>query len=130
MNIINPSQSVIKTSGGLLRHLQSIYKAMNGALAEAQPIGQDSAGVYNKFQQDNSNGVMIRIGATDSNEAIKWNQGSAFTAVNHGLQRQPIGFKVYDKDKPCDVFRTNTPTSDIINLTCTDPTANTTIYIF
>jgi hypothetical protein len=129
MQAINPSQSFINNPKGLLRHLQSVFKVLNAGIAEAQPTGTDKTGVYNKFSADNGNGVMLRIGANNSSEPIRWSSPGSPTVVNHGLGRQPIGFRIYDKDKTCDVFRTGTPTSNTISLTCTDPSANCTVYI-
>lgn len=94
------------------------------------PTGTDSTGVYNTFDTGNSSGVLLRVGASTSSEAIKWTTTGTSIAISHGLGRQPIGFKIVDKDKPVDVSRTAPPTSTIINLAPTDATANVTLYIF
>ena len=130
MKQINPSQSNFNRRGGALRNAQSVYKVLTAGVALAQPTGTDATGVYNSFEQDNGNGVMLRVGGSASSEPLKWAGSNVTLVINHGLQRQPIGFWVCDKDKTCDVYRTAVPNSDTISLACTDGTANTTIYIF
>lgn len=130
MKPITPTQSIFKTPGGPLRVQQSTFKMANGGIADASPVGTDATGVYNKFQQDNGNGVMLRIGSSSSSEPIHWVTSNVGVAINHGLQRQPIGWYVADKDKTCDIYRTAVPNSNTITLACTDATANCTVYIF
>lgn len=130
MKPVNPSLGNAATQRGQLRQAQSVYKALNGAMAEAQPTGQDATGVYNKFQQDNGNGVMLRIGSSTSAEPIKWVTVDVGVVINHGLQRQPIGFRVFDKDVSCDIYRTAVPDVNTITLASTNIAANVTVYIF
>jgi len=130
MQAINPSQSNFNKPEGALRNAQSVYKALNGGVALAQPAGTDASGVYNSFVPDNGNGVMIRVGGSGSTEPVKWAGSNVPLAINHGLQRQPIGFIVCDKDATCDVYRTAVPDTNTITLACTVGTVNTTIYIF
>lgn len=130
MRQINPSQSNFNKTGGALRNAQSVYKSLSGGIAQAQPTGTDATGVYNQFQQDNGDGIMLRIGSSSSSEPIKWAASNTGLAINHGLQRQPIGFYIADKDKTCDVYRTAVPNINTITLAITDATANVTVYIF
>lgn len=129
MRPINPTRAS-NTPTNTLRVAQSMYKTMSGNVQESQPTGQDSTGVYNTFEQDNGAGITIRIGAASSSEPVKWVTSNVGVAVNHGLQRQPTGFRVWDKDKTCDVYRTVPPNANTITLACTDATANVTVYIF
>lgn len=129
MKPINPSQTSIHNPGGVLRVQQSVHKALVGGIQDAQPTGTDATGVYNKFEQDNGSGVMLRIGGSASTEPLKWAGSNIALVINHGLLKQPIGFHVRDKDKTCDVYRTAVPTKDTISLACTDGTANVTVYI-
>lgn len=112
-----------------LKWAQSVDKVLNGAVDMGEATGQDANGVYNTFTQGNGSGILIRIGANGSTEPVQWDSSGAVT-VNHGLNRQPIGFKLVDKDGTVDVFRTATPTSSVIALKSTDKTVNTTVYIF
>lgn len=132
MRPVNPSMEAVKTPAGNLRVLKSVAETLNGALSYGQPTGdKDSTGVFSKFTPDNVNNVIIRIGANGStNGQYQWSSGG-IAKINHGLQRQPVGFKVLDKDATCDVYRTGgAPTVNIIQLTCTDPAANVTVEIF
>jgi hypothetical protein len=127
---INPSKSNFSTQQGTLRQAQSAYIALNGGLADAVPTGTDADGVYNTFQPDNGNGVMLRIGAAGSTEPIQWVTVDVGVVIQHGLQRQPIGFKLVDKDQSCDVYRTVPPDNQQITLATTNVSANVTVYVF
>jgi hypothetical protein len=130
MQPINPSTSNYNKKDGPLRQAQSVFKALNGSISLAQPVGTNASGIYNKFIPDNGDGVMLRVGGSASSETIKWTGSNVGLAINHGLQRQPIGFYVVDKDATCDVYRIGTPNTNTITLACTVGTVNTTIYIF
>lgn len=127
---INPSLGNHSTPQGILRQAQSVYKVLQNGLADAQPTGQDAAGVFNQFEQDNGNGVMLRIGAAGSEEKIQWVTVDVGVVINHGLHRQPIGFYLADKDANCDVYRTVPPDANTITLACTNVDASVTVYIF
>jgi hypothetical protein len=125
---INPnSLGNLSSLTQVLRWAQSVYKVLNGGTQIVTPATQNAAGVYNTFNQDNFNGLMVRIGPTES---VTWTSSSGATAINHGLQKQPIGFIICDKDKTCDIWQTNTPTSSVISLACSDATAEVTLFIF
>ncbi len=130
MQAINPTKSTFGSPTGVLRQAQSVYVALTAGLADAVPVSTDLSGVYNKFVPDNGNGVMLRIGASTSKEPIKWVTVNVGVPIQHGLGRQPIGFKLVDKDQSCDVFRTVPPDANQITLACTNIAANTTVYIF
>jgi hypothetical protein len=130
MNPINPSQSSMTRPGGTVRQAQSVYKVLNGGISESQPTGQDPSGVFNKFQQDNGAGVTLRIGALGSAEPLKWTGNNIGLVINHGLQRQPIGFRIHDQDQGGTVYRTVPPDATQITLATTSDIMNVTVYIF
>jgi hypothetical protein len=110
---------------------QSVDEVLNGGVTLGVPIGKNNAGVFNEFSPDTSNGVLIRVGANGTTEQkYIWGAIGTGIAINHGLQRQPIGFKIVDKDKTVDVWRTVTPTINTITLAPSDNTVNVTLYIF
>jgi hypothetical protein len=130
MQPINPTQNNTNTFKQVLRWAQSVFKVLAGAVAIAQPAGQASGGVYNAFNKDNVDCVLLYIGAHGSGASIVWNANNTGQAINHGLLRQPIGFIVVYKTKTCDVYSTATPTSDNITLAITDDTATTIVMVF
>ena len=92
-----------------------------------------NAGVYSQFKQGNGSGVLVRItanGLVGSGANYTWAGTGVGISINHGLLRQPIGFKIVDKDKTVDVYRTAAPDKDQITLASTDNTASVTIYVF
>lgn len=92
-----------------------------------------NAGVYSQFKQGNGSGVLVRIaanGVTGTGAAYNWVGTGVGVPINHGLLRQPIGFKIVDKDKSVDVYRTTAPDSNQITLASTDNTASVTVYVF
>jgi hypothetical protein len=130
MQINNPTKSNMGTFQQVLRWAQSVYKMSQGAVGIAQPKGQAASGVYNAFDKDNVDCVLLYIGANGSGAAITWAATNTGQAINHGLLRQPIGFSIQYKDKTCDVYSTATPTLNVITLAITDDTANTIIKVF
>ena len=130
MKITNPDHTLIKDRG-ILRWAQSVAKAITTGLSFGQPTGTNVAGIYNAFMQDNLDGVLIRIGAFGGSEIYNWPGSNIGLAINHGLQRQPIGFLVCDLDAAATIYRTVTPpTPDLITLAITVSTTNATVYIF
>lgn len=127
---INPSKQNLANPQHVLRQAQSVYTALTAGLADAAPLTTDAAGVYNTFAPDNGNGVMLRIGSSTSTEPNKWVTVDVGIVIQHGLGRQPIGFKLVDKDVSCDVYRTVPPDAQQITLACTNIAANVTVYIF
>lgn len=129
---IEPTIHVMNDSRQMLRWMQSVYKTLVGGTMLAQPVGTNAQGIYNKFVLANGNGVMIRIGAAGSGETYTWNSINSTVVINHGLQRQPIGFHVVDADGLIVVYRTagQPLNKDNIYLSANVPNVNTTIYIF
>jgi len=94
--------------------------------------GSVNAGVYTGFDKGNSSGVLIRIdahGSSNPGVTYTW-PSSGGVKISHGLGRQPIGFKIVDKDKAVDVYRTAPPDKDFITLAATDISASVTVYVF
>jgi hypothetical protein len=122
--------------------VQSVNQVLNKNVDMGTPTGNTptnvgtygiNAGVYNQFQQGNGSGVLIRIaahGLAGSGASYNWAGAGVGIVLNHGLLRQPIGFKIVDKDKAVDVYRTAAPDQNQITLACTDITASVTVYVF
>ena len=128
---LNPVDFSLGMPRLLIQWAQTVYTALNGGISFGVPTSKDSTGVWNEFNQDTSDGVLIRIGASGTTEqANVWTTSGTGIIINHGLQRQPIGFIVCDKDKTVDVWRTTTPDQNQITLAPSDATANVLIYIF
>lgn len=124
-NVVNPQSS--------LRQSQSVYKSLSGGIELAIPTGQNSAGVYNKFDKANHAGVMIRIGASGTSEqTYKWPGADAPLQINHGLLKQPLGFYVTDIDGAANIYRYKSAplNANTISLATTDPSVNVTVFIF
>lgn len=130
MQIIQPTRNNLNTFTQLLRWAQSVFKAMTHSIAFAQPTAQASTGVYNTFVQDNIDGVMLYVGANGSGAPIFWAGTNVGQNINHGLQRQPIGFFPVYKNKTCDIYSTATPTTNVISLAVTDDTATVILFVF
>ena len=131
MQIINPSGTSLGFTQEQLQWAQSVYKMANAGVDMGVVTGKNTVGVYNEFQQGNGTGILLRIGASGTTEqSYKWTTSNSAITINHGLNRQPIGFFIVDKDKAVDVYRTAVPTDINIKLAPTDATVNVTIYIF
>ena len=125
-----PSQHMqAKITPEHLRWAQSVDVVLGGNVDMGVPTGKNSAGIYNTFSAGNSSGVLIRVGASTSSEAVKWDSSGNLT-LNHALGRQPIGFKIVDKDGTVDVWRTAVPTDQQITLKSSSPSTNVTLYVF
>lgn len=131
MKPTNPTNQGVHTAAGQLRQAKSVFKVLNGGLSYGVPTGtKDSTGCFSEFQNDNIDNVIIRIGANGSQNGSYQFDAGGNVSINHGLQRQPIGFKILDKDQSCDIHRTATPDSNFIKLQCTVINANVTVEIF
>lgn len=134
MKAINPTIENLGHPQSALRQAQSVYKAINQGIEIATPSGQDSSGIYNKFEPGNQAGVMIRIGATGTTEQqYTWpNVAGNPLKINHGLLKQPIGFHVVDIDGSANIYRykANPLDSNYISLATSDPSVNVTVFIF
>jgi hypothetical protein len=130
MKIVGVDRNNFGTPEGILRWAQSVFKAMTHSIAFAQPNGQDAAGRYNAFTQDNIDCILLYIGASGSGSTLSWSASNTPQTFNHGLLRQPIGFIVAFKNKTCDIYCPTTPTKDIISLANTDASATTIVMVF
>lgn len=135
--------SFAHTLGNLHRQfVQSISNVLTGNSDLGTPTGNTptssatygiNAGVYSQFQKGNGSGVLIRIaanGVAGTGAKYNWPGSNVGVPLNHGLLRQPIGFKVADIDKDARVYRTAAPDVNQITLACTDSTASVTVYVF
>jgi hypothetical protein len=116
---------------------QSLDQNINGSLdlgrVDAGAKGAiDSTGTPAAFTKGNGSGILIRIGASGSTNGpiYNWTTSNTGIAVNHQLQRQPIGFHLVDSDKALQVYRVGTANTNTITLAPSDATANATVYIF
>ena len=138
MKTYNPSIFAGKVDYQMRIWTQSVHEALNSGINMGTPTGSHTAldgsvnaGVFNQFDKGNSSGVLVRISATGTNTGAPYSwPASGGLRISHGLLRQPIGFKVVDKDKTVDVFRTAPPDKDFITLQPTDTSASVTVYIF
>ena len=136
MRSLNPEDMARDMPRLVKQWAQSVHKAMSGNIDMGVPTGKDSNGVYNTFSKGNQDGVLVRVGAASSSEPYKWVTVGTGVVINHGLvdvqgnPRQPIGFKLVDKDGAVDVYRTVAPDTTQITVATTDITINVTLYIF
>lgn len=119
--------------------IQTVQQTLTGNVDMGTPTGNApasagvNAGVYTQFQQGNGSGVLIRIaanGVADTGAPYNWGATGADVVINHGLQRQPIGFHVVDQDNPVQVYRTAPPTDQTLTLASSDNTVSVTVYVF
>ena len=140
MKTYNPSVFVKQQTSEMRMWVQSVHSVLTQGVDMGAPKangthasdGTINAGVYTQFERGNGSGILIRVdgsGVAMSNAPYKWTAGTSLQ-ISHGLQRQPIGFIVVDKDKPVDVYRTASPTDKLLTVQATDTTASTTLYIF
>ena len=135
---LNP-EAVVGIPASQQRLAISVHKVLNGGLDQAVAIAQEpatagiNAGVPSQFKQANMNNQYIRIaasGVTNTNASYNWTTSGTGIVINHSLGRIPIGFKVADKDKTVDVYRTDVSTKTTITVAPTDATASVTLEIF
>jgi hypothetical protein len=128
---LNPVDFARGMPAQLLQWAQSVHKQINGSLSMGEPIGKDSTGNYNAFNQGNTSGVLIRIGASGtSGNSYAWTTTGTGISINHGLLKQPIGFHLVNSDKSLNIWQTVTPDVNTITLAPSDATANATVYVF
>jgi len=134
----NPTAFIKELSSNMRTWVQSVHLQFNGNVdmgsgtATAPSSAGINAGVFTQFKQGNSSGVLIRVaghGVVGSGASYNWPAAGSLV-LNHGLLRQPIGYKIVDKDKTVDVFRTVAPDKNQITLQPTDNTASVTLYVF
>lgn len=136
---LNPSSFIHTLTDPMKKWVQSVHKELNGSVdmgspAPGSPVGTGiNAGVPGQYQKGNSSGVLIRIaahGSSGTGASNTWAGTGVGIVINHGLLRQPVGFKIVDKDKAVDVYRTAAPDPNQITLASTDNTASVTVYVF
>lgn len=110
----------------------SVNKVLLGNVSMGNPIGFDTSGQPSQFTQDNTDGVMIRVGANANPNSLPNFWVSGPTLITHNLGRVPIGYYITRKNKTCDVFDGTVASWSLtkISLQITDITADTTVYIF
>lgn len=116
----------------LLQH-KSVYKTLRANISMGSAVTFDSSGNPATFNQDNTTGVMIRVGANANPFGLAnfWSGSNTNTTVTHNLGRVPIGYYITKKTGTCDVYDgTTAATKSAITLKCTDGTQDTIIYIF
>lgn len=112
--------------------LVSVNRVLLGNVSMGNATGFDSTGQPTAYQQDNTDGTMVRVGSNANPNALPnfWTSGP--TIITHNLGRVPIGYYITRKSKTCDVFDGTVAswTETVISLQITDDTADTTVYIF
>lgn len=116
-----------------LEHSKSFYKTLraNVSMGAAQDYASD--GTPATFTQDNTDGVMIRVGSNTNPLSLVnfWSGSNTDTTVIHNLQRVPIGYYVTKKSDSCDVYDGTVIADDsTITLKNTNGSADTIVYIF
>jgi len=119
-----------------LQSAQEVFQGhvdMGTIVGNAPTTAGINAGVATQFAKGNGSGILIRIaanGVTDTGAPYNWSASNTGIVINHGLQRQPIGYHVVDMDKVVQVYRTAAPDTQTITLAPSDNTASVTVYIF
>lgn len=111
----------------------SVYKTLRGNVSMGSALDYDAVGQPASFTQDNTDGVMIRVGSSGNPFSLPnfWAGSNVDTTIDHNLGRVPIGYYVTKKDRTCDVYDgTLVATEQEITLKNTDGNADTVIYIF
>lgn len=134
----NPTSFIHQLSPEFRVWIQDLHKNFTGGIdlgigVVQAPLGGVNGGVYTQFSRSNGSGVLVRIaanGVAGTGAPYNWAAVGVGVVIAHGLQRQPIGFKLVDCDKDVRVFRTAAPDSTQITLASTDNTASVTVYIF
>lgn len=137
--ILNPSSFIHTLADPMKKWVQSLHKELTGSVDMGAPSPGSKAGsgintgVAGQYQKGNGSGILIRVaahGSSGTGATYVWAAVNVGIVINHGLLRQPIGFKVVDKDKSVDVYRTAAPDMNQITVAPTDNTASVTLYIF
>ena len=105
----------------LIQH-QSIYKTLRANTSMGSPTAFDGAGIPTTYDQDNMDGILLRV---------MWVTPNADQTIQHNLNRVPVGYYITRKDQTCDVYDGTLSgwTTSAIVLRCT-AAADTTIYVF
>jgi hypothetical protein len=136
---LNPEHMAVGLPAAQLRLALSVHNTINGGIDQAIPTAQEpssagiNAGVYSQFAQGNLKNQLVRVaasGVSNTNASYNWTTSHTGIVINHSLGRLPIGFKIVDKDKTVDVYRTAAPTTTTITIAPTDATSSVTLEIF
>jgi hypothetical protein len=106
---------------------------MRGNLSQGAATAFDSNGEPSAFNQDNMDGVLIRVGSSSNPLGLAqfWAGSNINTTISHNLGRIPIGYRIERKSAACDMFDgTTTWTNTTISLQVTNGAADTIIYVF
>lgn len=115
----------------VMQVLQSMYRTFAGNIGFGSVATYDGIGVPLNYTTDNTNGNMIRVGNATSTIPQKWTTPTSDTIINHSLGRIPVGYIVFRKSGPIDVYTGTVPwTETTICLQATVNTVDTHIYIF
>lgn len=109
---------------------QSVQETLTGNVDMGTATSKDSTGQYNKFDQGNGSGKLIRIGATGTTGNDYTWPASGPLVINHGLLRQPIGCHIVSSDNDLRVWQPSSPDDNSITLHPSDNTVNSTVYVF
>ena len=113
--------------------LNSFYKVLRANVSFGSPDTYAADTLPATFIQDNTDGILIRVGSNANPESLAnfWSGSNTDTTITHNLGRLPIGYIVTRKSKTCDVYDgTIASTAQEITLKNTDGTADTVVYIF
>lgn len=130
MQPINPAKLQLTNPQQLGRWAQSVFASLKTGIMLAEGNVTDSNNVFNTFNADNGNGIMIRVGATGSSLPNKWNAGTSQVVLDHALMRLPVGFIVCDLDANAVIWRAANSTTSNMTLQTNNTAVNATVYIF
>ena len=112
----------------------SVAKVLSANVSIGSAATYSSGGVPTSFNQDNGDGIMIRVAFVANPLGLPnvWTGNNTDTTITHNLGRVPIGYYVAKKTQSCDVYDGSIlPTDSTITLCNTNGTgADTVIYIF
>ena len=110
---------------------KSVYRSLNANVSMGSGTTFDGAGNATVFTQDNTDGVMIRVGPGLTNV---WGAANTDTTIVHNLGRIPIGYYVTRKYQASDTYDAGTSAGwtdkNIVLRNTIGAAADTVIYIF
>lgn len=110
---------------------QTVHETVNGGIDQGVPTGKDSTGNYSTFNKGNSDGQLIRIGASGTTDnPYAWSTSGVGININHTLGRQPIGAHLVSSNKDLRIWIPSTPTDTTIVIAPSDATSYATVYVF
>jgi hypothetical protein len=131
-NILSPRTIAANVHESVTNWANSVFNTLSKGVTYGAGTSLNSNGVYNAFEQSNTNSVLFRIepygtvGAT-----LVWpSPATGAVVINHGLKRLPIGFRVCDADGAVTVYRSGTPTVNTISLIASVNTVSVVVEIF